>query len=68
VRTLEGVFAEQDTLKREVGLMGQLVEKTSDRDLRETPREPEEEDFGSAGARSEDDDARSIRTIVSHEL
>jgi len=59
VRALEGVFAEQDAIKREVGLLCQLVEKT-------TATAAREED-GDGGA-SDDDDARSIRTIVPHEL
>jgi hypothetical protein len=46
----------------------ELVEKTAGRDFRDTAREAEE-DFGSAGARSDDDDdATSIQTIVPHEL
>lgn len=36
--------------------------------LRETAVEADEEDFGGPGARSDDDDARSIRVIVTHEL
>ena len=47
-----GRFAEQDAIKREVGLLRQLVEKTAAR-----------EDGGGS-----DDDARSIGTIVPHEL
>jgi len=67
VRALEGVFAEHNPIKREVGLLKELVEKTSGRDFREAAQETEE-DFDGAGARSEDDDARSIRTMVPHEL
>ena len=68
VRALEGVLAEHDAMKREVSLLRELVEKTAGRDFRDTAREAEE-DFGSAGARSDDDDdARSVRTIVPHEL
>ena len=48
--------------------MRELAEKTAGRDFRDTAREANE-DFGSPGARShDDDDARSIRTIVPHEL
>ncbi|KIM79867.1 hypothetical protein PILCRDRAFT_823052 [Piloderma croceum F 1598] len=58
VRALETVFAEHDAIKREVGVLRQLVEK----------RDRENEDFGAAGGALDDDDARSIRTIVPHEL
>jgi hypothetical protein len=53
------VFAEHDAIKREVGVLRQLVEKSGTR---------EDEEFGAAGGTSDDDDARSIRTIVPHEL
>ena len=44
------------------------MEKTAGHDFRDMARKAEE-DFGSAGARSDDDDdATSIRTIVPHEL
>jgi hypothetical protein len=68
VRALEGVIAENDAIRREVGLLRQLVEKSG------TARdgEREEEDFGSVagvgGGGSDDDDARSICTIILHEL
>jgi hypothetical protein len=52
VRTLEGVIAEHDAIKREVELLKQLDARNS-----------EEEQFGAGN-----DDARSIRTIVRHEL
>lgn len=60
MRALEGVFAE-----REVSLLTELVEKSSSRDnFREAAQEAEE-DFDGAGARSEDDGAR---TVVPHQL
>jgi hypothetical protein len=55
VRALETVFAEHDAIKREVGVLRQLVEKRDG-------------DFAAAGTLDDDDDARSIRTIVPHEL
>jgi hypothetical protein len=61
VRTLEGVIAEHDAIKREVGLLRALVEKTTNNDARNHERE--EEEFGAA-----DDDARRIGTIIPHEL
>ncbi|KIM72891.1 hypothetical protein PILCRDRAFT_15703 [Piloderma croceum F 1598] len=62
VHSLETVFTENDAIKREVGMLRQLVEKSTARDL-------EDEEFGAAGGSglSDDDDARSIRTIIPHE-
>jgi hypothetical protein len=57
IRALEGVISERDTIKREVELLRQLVEKTTNNGANR-----EEEEFGAG-----DDDA-SIRTIVLHEL
>jgi hypothetical protein len=48
---LTSVIAEHDAIKREVGLLRQLVEKTTNNDARNR------EEFS-----AEDDDARSIRT------
>jgi len=42
-----------DAIKREVGVLRQLVEKSGTQ---------EDEEFGAAGGTSDDDDARSIRT------
>lgn len=61
VRALETVFTEHDAIKCEVGVSRQLVEKGG-------ARNREDEEFGTAGGTSDDDDARSIRTIVPHEL
>jgi hypothetical protein len=61
VRVLETVFTEHDAIKRKVGVLRQLVEKGGARDR-------EDEEFGTAGGTSDDDDARCIRTIVPHEL
>lgn len=63
VRWLETVFAEHNAIKHKVGVLHQLVEKNTARDL-------EDEEFGAAGGSglSDDDDARSIRTIGFHEL
>jgi hypothetical protein len=54
VHALETVFAEHDAIKREVGVLHQLVEK----------RDREHGDFGTAGGTLDDDDAGSIQTIV----
>jgi hypothetical protein len=43
------------------------VEKTAGRDLRQMVRKAQEE-FRGVGTRSEDDDAKSICTVVPHEL
>lgn len=59
VRALEGVITEHDAIKREVGLLRQLVEETTSNDVRNR----EEEEFGAG-----DDDARSVRTMVLDEL
>jgi len=65
---LEGVIVENDAIKRKVGLLRQLVEKSGT--VRDGERE--EEDFGGSvgvgGGGSDDDDARSTCTIVPHEL
>jgi len=62
VRALETVFTEHDAIKCEVGVSRQLVEKGG-------ARNREDEEFGTAGGYClDDDDARSIRTIVPHEL
>jgi hypothetical protein len=58
VRALETLFAEHDVIKCEVGMLRQLVEK----------RDREHGDFDAAGVTLDDDDARSIRTIVPREL
>jgi hypothetical protein len=59
---LEGVIAEYDAIKREVGLLRQLVEKsTATQD-----GEREDGDFG-GGGRSDDDNVGSA-SIVPHEL
>jgi hypothetical protein len=59
---LEGVIAEHDAIKREVGLLRQLVEKSG--------AVREEEDFaggvGGAGEGGEDEGDASICTIVPH--
>ena len=60
MRAVEGVFAE-----REVSLLRELVEKTSSRDDFSEAAQEAEEDFDGAGARSEDEAAR---TVVPHEL
>lgn len=52
------MFAEHDAIKREVGVLRQLVEKW----------DRENGDLGAAGGTLNDDDAWSIRTIVPHEL
>jgi hypothetical protein len=68
VRTLEGVIAEHDAIKREIGLLRLLVKKSTHR-RRDRDQEHEHEEFGAGlGARGDDDDSRSIRTIVPHEL
>ena len=56
--TLEGVIFEHDAIKREVELLRQLVERTTNN----AACNREEEDFGAG------DDDTSIRTIVPHEL
>ncbi|KIM72919.1 hypothetical protein PILCRDRAFT_15719 [Piloderma croceum F 1598] len=56
VSALETAFAEHDAIKREVGVLRQLVEKSG------------AQEDGAAGGTSDDDDARSIRTFVPHEL
>jgi hypothetical protein len=62
VHTLEGVIAEHNAIKREVGLLRQLVEKL----CAMHDGEREDEDFGgsagSGGGGLDDDDARSIST------
>jgi hypothetical protein len=68
VCTLKDVFAEHDAIKREVGLLQQLVEKSSGRDWRDPAHEREDEEFGAADMGSDDDDARSSRTIAPHRL
>jgi len=50
VSMLKTAFAEHDAIKREVGVLGQLVEKSS------------AHEDGAAGGSSDDDDARSNRT------
>jgi hypothetical protein len=61
---LEGVIAEHDMIKREVGWLRQLVEKSG--------AVREEEDFGggvgAVGEGGEDEDDASIPTVVPHVL
>ena len=58
IRTLEDAIFEHDAIKREVKLLMQLVEKTTNN----AACNCEEEEFGAG------DDGASIRTIVPHEL
>ena len=55
------MFAEHEAIKREVAVLRQLVETKTVNDRRHEG----EEEFGHAEV---DDDARSIRTVVPHEL
>jgi hypothetical protein len=55
VRAVEGVIAEHDAIKRQLGLLRELVEKNTRNNARN--HEQQEDEFGAA-----DDDARSIRT------
>jgi len=63
VHSLKTVFAEHDTIQCEVSVLCQLVEKSTAQDLKD-------EEFGAAGGSglSDDDDARTIQTIVSNKL
>ena len=70
-----GVFIKHDTIKRDVSLLRELLETTPRHDVHNrevelgSQCEPEmEEEFAGADVRSGDDDARSMRTIVPHEL
>jgi hypothetical protein len=74
VHALEGVISEHDTIKRQIRLLRQLVEKSTHQ---QRDWDQEQEGFsgaaadgggGAAGDGADDDDARSIRTIVPHEL
>jgi hypothetical protein len=75
VRALEGVFSEHDVIKREIGMLWQLMKKSSSspghevrgRDTMRRERD-EEDDFGVGRADDHDDDTRSIRPIVPREL
>ena len=73
VCALEGVVAEHDTIKCETGVLKELVEKltaeerSGDNDGRRNCEE-EGEEFGSAFAEADDNDSRSIQTIIPHEL
>ena len=58
-RQLEGIIAEHNTFKQEVGLLRQLVEKVTNNDMCNC----QEEEFG-----VDDNDVRSIRKLILHEL
>jgi len=74
VRSLEGIIAEYDAIKREIGSLRERVEKTTttkssgDNVNGQNRGEEGEEAFGGASAEVDDNDSRSIRTIVPHEL
>jgi hypothetical protein len=74
VRTLEGVIAEHDPIKREIGALRELVEKgaatksSGDHVDTQNREQEREEEFGGVSAEVDDDDSRSIWTIVPHEL
>ena len=59
VHALKGIIAKPDTIKWEVGLLRQPIEKITSNNVCNC----EEGEFG-----VDDDDARSIRTIILHEL
>jgi hypothetical protein len=64
---LEGVIAQHDAIKREVGLLRQLAEKSAA--MRDGVLEEGGADAGVGGwGDGDDDDARSVCTIVPHEL
>ena len=72
-RALEGVIAKHDTIKREISVLRELVEKTTTMKSsgdNENGRDGEEEgEKHSGGVSAEiDKDSRHIRTIVPHEL
>jgi hypothetical protein len=73
VRALEGVIAEHDAITREISKLRELVEKMTMKSLGGSDNgwksgEEGEEEFGGVTAEVNDDDSRSIRTIVPHEL
>ena len=57
VRALDDIFKEHEAIKREVAVLRQLVES-------QTTRREEDEEF----SHIDDDDPRSIGTVVPHEL
>ena len=76
---LESVLTEQDTSKREVGILRELLEKAAMGWDTQDPQQSEDKEQegrfangGSGGGDGKDGediaDARSIRTIVPHEL
>src|SRR5882762_1534334 len=74
VHALEGVIAEHDAIKDEIGVLRELVEKVTtamssgDNGDGWNHEEKGEEGFGGPSAEVDDDDSRSIRTIVWHKL
>lgn len=77
IRALEGVLAEQETMKREVKTLREMVEsRRREMEMEDTHKShPEDlrggfdsEDEGESGHGDDDDDARSINTVVPHEL
>lgn len=72
-RALEGVITEHDAIACGISILRELVEKATMKSLGESDngwnREEEgDEEFGGVSAAVDDDDSRSIRTIVPHEL
>jgi len=63
VSMLEGIIAKHDTIKHEIGLLRQLMEKSTYHQC-----DQEQEEVFSAETVGADDDTRSIRTIIPHEL
>lgn len=77
IRALEGVLAEQETMKREVKTLREMVEsRRREIEMEDTHKShPEDlrggfdsEDEGELGHGDDDDDSRSINTVVPHEL
>jgi hypothetical protein len=68
------LIVEHSAIKCESGLLRELVEKTTitktlgDSENGRNREEEGEEEFGGASAEVDDDDSRSIRTIVPHVL
>jgi hypothetical protein len=77
IRALEGVLAEQEIMKREVKTLREMVEsRRREIEMEDTHKlHPEDlrggfdpEDEGEPGHGDDDDDSRSINTVVPHEL
>ncbi|KAF9003101.1 hypothetical protein BDQ17DRAFT_1326442 [Cyathus striatus] len=68
IRALEGMLAEQETIKREMRILREMIEFRKESEDRKGKGRYEEEEHELEEESDDDDDARSVSTVIPHEL